>query len=108
MKLIPFKTTGTWDTKSLLLMIMNQNPRGMMLDEMRRRITIMNQVEEGKVDVILKDDDHKLVCEAMKSFPFGIAHKDLLAAIDAIMEADEPPMLETKPKAEAQANDLTA
>ena len=37
----------------------------------------------------MKDDEHKLVCDALKNFPYGVAHKDLLAAIEAVLEADE-------------------
>jgi hypothetical protein len=114
MKYIPYRIFGNWETKSLLIMVMNQSAQGMMLDEMRRRTKVMDQVDEAKVYVILKDDDHKLVCDAIRTFRFGLANRDLLAALDGILEADEPPapMLETKPKAngvtEKPANDTAA
>lgn len=90
MKYIPFTKHGNWDTKSVMMLVLNQNPRGMDLDAMRRRIAIMNQIEEAKAGIVLKTDEHTLICDAIKAFPFGVAHKDLLAAIDAVLEADEP------------------
>jgi hypothetical protein len=88
-----------------MLMVLNQEPRGMTLDVMRNRIAIMDKIDAGKVDIILKDEEHTLVCEALKNIPYGLAHRDLLATIDVILAADEPaaPMLPTEPKANGAA-----
>lgn len=103
MKYIPFKTYNSFRTADTIKMIMNQNPRGMMLDEMRKRIAVMDKVDACPTHVILTADEFTLLSDAIKSFPFGLAHKDLLALIDDVLAADEPPAIVLQ-AAKAKAN----
>lgn len=90
MKLIAFKTYGQWGTRGVLKMVLNVNPRGMLLDEMRRRIKLMDRLDASDdVGIELDADEFKMVVGALNVFPFGVAHKDLLALIDDVLAAGQ-------------------
>lgn len=94
MKLINFNKHGNFDTCSVLRMVMNQNPRGMLLDEMRRRIDVLKQLNvAGAVHVVLAEDDFTLITDALKTYPYGVAHEDLLALIDEVIASGAPPVI---------------
>lgn len=95
MRYIALTKHGQWDTRSVLKMVMNQNPRGMLLDEMRKRIKIMDALDEAaRVSLEVDEEQFKLINGALINFPFGLAHKDLLAVIDEVLAApNEPPQL---------------
>jgi len=102
MRYILFEKQGVWDTKSVLQQVVNTNPRGMLLDEMRRRIAILDLLEAAKVHLLLEDRDHTFVCDALRNFAWGVAHRDLMAVIDHVLEAGEAPAI-LLPKAEVAA-----
>lgn len=94
MKYIPLKAyDGGITTKAILTTVLNQNPRGMMLDEIRRRCKLMDLVEEATTHIVVKDDEFTFLSDTIKSFPFSIAAKNLLLCLDDILSADEPPAI---------------
>lgn len=88
MKYVQLQKIGNWDTRSVLKQVMNISPRGLLLDEMRRRIKIMDLLDEMvRTEVPLDEDQFRLVSEALTTFHFNVASKDLLAVIDAVLSA---------------------
>jgi hypothetical protein len=105
MKYIAFAKHGQWDTRSVLKQVMNIAPRGMLLDEMRQRIKVMDMLDEAaRTEIGLDEDQFKLVAAAVKAFPFNVAHRDLLAVIDGILDAPSAPSVKANGKAEAEAH----
>lgn len=94
MRYIELKKVGNWDTRSVLKQVMNIAGRGITVDEMRKRIKIMDMLDEMvRLSLDVEDEQFKLIVAAVNSFPFGVAHKDLLAVIDGILEAPAEPVV---------------
>ena len=94
MRYIELKKVGQWDTRSVLKQVMNASPRGMLLDEMRKRIKIMDALDEmARLSLDVEEDQFKLIVGALTNFPFGVAHKDLLAIVDGVLEAPAEPIV---------------
>jgi hypothetical protein len=73
---------------------MNASPRGMLLDEMRKRIKIMDALDEmARISLDVDEEQFKLLVGALSNFPFGFAHKDLLTIIDGVLEASTEPIV---------------
>lgn len=72
------------------------------VDEMRRRCRILDALEKADTDLHLEDADHAHLCELLKVFEFGVAHPELLAIIDGILDAP------TRAQAPDAANDRAA
>lgn len=95
-KLPPFENVNI---KDVLKQVSEQSPqRVLTLDEMRRRIHIMDAID--KLDdggmLTLEDADHKVLVDAVSTFPWNRAHRSLVAMIDAITNA-ETVAVELKP-----------
>lgn len=110
MKLITLEKHGPFETKGALMMILNQKPQGMMLDEMRKRIAIMDKLDAASVSVVLKTDEFTFLTNAINGFAFSVAHKDLLAVVDGVLASgDAPaPMLESKGNGAAEPASASA
>lgn len=94
MKYIQLVKHGQWDTRSVLKQVMNASPKGMLLDEMRKRIKIMDALDEmARLTLDVDEEQFKLITGALINFQFGVAHKDLLAVIDAVLEAPSEPVV---------------
>ena len=94
MRYIELKKVGQWDTRSVLKQVMNASPKGMLLDEMRKRIKIMDALDEmARLSLDVDEEQFKLITGALINFPFGVAHKDLLAVIDGVLEATAEPIV---------------
>jgi hypothetical protein len=94
MRYIELKKVGQWDTRSVLKQVMNASPRGMLLDEMRKRIKIMDALDEmARISLDVDEEQFKLLVGALSNFPFGFAHKDLLTIIDGVLEASTEPIV---------------
>ena len=104
MRYIELEKVGQWDTRSVLKQVMNASPRGMLLDEMRKRIKIMDMLDEmARVSLDVEEDQFKLIVGAITNFPFGIAHKDLLAVIDGVIDAPTEPVVKANGVAHNEA-----
>lgn len=107
MRYIALVKHGNWDTRSVLKQVMNLSPRGMLLDEMRQRLKVMDLLDDMvRTEIALDEEQFKLVSGAVKSFPFNVAHSDLLKVLDGILEAPAEPS--RKPKKNGKAVDEVA
>lgn len=90
MKTIVNQQHGTFRTKDVIATVVGESPQqGIRVDEMRRRIRILDAVAKSEDHILLEDEDHKLLKTIMEQFPFSVARKELLAVIDGILEAPD-------------------
>lgn len=61
------------------------------IEEMRRRVRVMDAIDaalEASADkLVLEEADHQMLKQAVSTFPFSVAHKDLLAILDDVVNA---------------------
>lgn len=58
---------------------------------MRRRCRILDALEKADDRLLLEDADHEILKKAIESFPFQIAHRDILAVVDDVIGAAAAP-----------------
>ena len=91
MRNIPLRAGGTHPSKAVLLQVVSLSPEGRIgIDEMRRRCRILDALEKADDRLLLEDADHEVLKKAVESFPFQIAHRDILAVIDDVFNAGTP------------------
>lgn len=91
MKFIPSRDTDKFKTAAVIQAVAG-GPHKQKIDEMRRRCRILDAVEKAPVTgILIEDADHDHLVALLKDFDFGVAHAELLAIIDAILEAKAPP-----------------
>lgn len=80
----------------LRLVVGNSPQRPLSIDEIRRRVRILDVLDEAlKSDTVLpefftlEDEDHKVLCTAIESFPWANASKGLLVVIDDVLKAED-------------------
>jgi hypothetical protein len=90
------KAEGEFDfsTGELLKAILQQpspGSRGIGIEEMRKRIKVLDKVDDAKPGetLVLEDAEYTVVSAALKAQQFFIADRRLLAAIDEIENAEE-------------------
>ena len=86
-KLPPFENVNI---KDVLKQVCEQSPQKVLsIDEMRRRIHIMDALDKADDQgmLTLEDADHQVLLEAVTTFPWNRAHRSLVAMIDAITSA---------------------
>lgn len=77
--------------QAVIRAVMEVDPKGMSLDQMRRRIHVMDALDKCKDGILrLEDNDHAMLAEALKSYPWLRASSALLAMIDAVVDAKGP------------------
>lgn len=65
-------------------------PSGVNVAEMRKRIKVLDLLDDAKDGFIVVDADmHTMIKTAVEAYPFGIADKALLACCDAIFDAPD-------------------
>jgi hypothetical protein len=57
------------------------------VNEIRQRVTIVEALDRATDEVLLEDATHKVLAEALESFPYNRASRDLLTVIDAVLGA---------------------
>lgn len=81
------------DAHGLIYNTLKFTPRGCNIDEMRRRIRIMNVLEGRKNPLVLEDADFDLMKATFFGFQgFGMVSAEALAVADAIDAAVTPPV----------------
>lgn len=91
MKTIILRAAGTHTSKAILTQVVSLSPESRIgIDEMRRRCRILDALEKSDGQLLLEDADHETLRKAIEAFPFQIAHRDILAVIDDVMQADTP------------------
>lgn len=61
---------------------------GTQVDEMRRDMRLLDALEASDGDRLdLEDADWNRLCEKIKAFPFAISDRELLALLDAVLQA---------------------
>lgn len=89
MKTIPLREDGEIKSRDVIAQVAKYaGKEGINVDEMRRRIRILDALDAATGDALqLEDADHAVLVRALKGFPFAVAHRDLLRIVDDIEEA---------------------
>jgi len=78
---------------TLLKMVAGNSPnKALTVDEMRKRVHILDALESSSGDVLfLEDEDHRCLSDAIQGFPWSAANKALLQIIDDVLNAEVIP-----------------
>lgn len=83
-------------TAAILRLVVGNSPqRPMSIDEIRRRVRVLDVLDEATKPgaqsefLLLEDEDHKTLVSAIEGFPWSAASKALLTIIDDIVQADK-------------------
>jgi hypothetical protein len=88
MKTIALRKDTQLKTKDVLTEILSRAPQGMNIDEMRRRMRVLDLLEKNQSETLsLEDADWQMVKQLYVSHPFAMAHKDLLTIGDDVENA---------------------
>jgi hypothetical protein len=93
MKSIPLRAVdgGVYTSRNVIAQVANLSPsRPISVDEMRRRVRILDALEKADDTLLLEDADHAILKAAVEAFPFNVADAGLLRIVDDILEAGEP------------------
>ena len=99
-KLHSFNDTKAADVYTMAVKFSQQG--GVSIDEMRKRVRVLDAIENNKdpVALLLEDADHATLAEALKVVPWSVSTKELLMIIDAALNAGAPPVVvDTTPAA---------
>lgn len=94
MKLISLRDEPPFKSRDVLETVAKQPTpgQGINADEMRRRCRLLDSLEKATGDsLLLEDADHAVLSQLIRNFQFGAAHPKLLAIIDDVVDAKEPP-----------------
>lgn len=89
MKIIELPDLKEPSAPEILKGVLENIPRGARLDELRRRIRIMDVLEKASGSLTLEDADHALLKSVYAEFPFTRALPGIVALGDAIDAAQE-------------------
>lgn len=90
MKFIPLKD-GNIKTRMIIDAVVSQAANGARLDEIRRRVRIIEALEKADGDTLhLEDADHSLLVKLINEFSFAIARPELVTILDEIIDAKAP------------------
>lgn len=80
------KIPGDVEEYSDLIMICVKNPPqgGYNVDEMRKRIKVMDVIEKGGDSLGFEDADYECVKQCVKSMRWASVHKDIIDFVDYI------------------------
>jgi hypothetical protein len=69
----------------------NDGQNGIALDEMRRRMRILDALEKANGALALEDSDWELLCGLLRRFPFARADRQIIQIADDIEQASSGP-----------------
>lgn len=98
MKFIPFRTFSEFKTRDLLRIVATQCQNGARVDELRKRVRLLDAVEAAPDDaagIEIEDADQELMARLMSEYPWALASRDLLTIIDDVVQAKAPPPKES-------------
>lgn len=78
----------------LRLVATNSPNKPLGVDEMRRRVRVLDALDALEPDaeyLTLEDEDIKILCAAVETFPWSTASKELLEIIEDILHAETVP-----------------
>jgi hypothetical protein len=92
MRRIPLRSTGAFDSRTVLAQVAGTSAaKAIGIGEMRRRVRILDALDAAAgEDVLLEDADYDALRAAIGEFPFALAHRDLLRIVDDVLEAGPP------------------
>ena len=81
-KTIKFHDGETFSSKRTLVEVLSLPPQGCNINDMRKRMKVMDAIEAADGEVVLEDADFDLLKGCFNSFPFRLVHKDIVAIGD--------------------------
>lgn len=60
---------------------------GLTVDDIRRRLRILDLLDGHENTVLIEDADHATFCQAIRAFKWARAERGILHACDAVLEA---------------------
>lgn len=72
------KTLSNINYRDTLVHILRQAPQGMDLDDMRRRLRIIETIENSNGTLELPDDDHQYVLRLVRGWKWPVAHSEII------------------------------
>lgn len=94
MKQIKIKHAGEGvktTTKEIITLVISNSPQKQLtIDEMRKRVSILQTFEAAgdKESFVLEDAEHQVLVDAIKTFPWALASKELLSILDDFLNAE--------------------
>lgn len=80
---------------AILRMVTTSAPgRALPIDEIRRRVRILDQLDELPVNaeyLLLEDEDARILTTAIEGFPWAAASRGLLSVIDDVLTPETVP-----------------
>lgn len=94
MKSLPIRRDeAAFTTIGILRQVMSLSPNATInVDQIRKRcrvLDLLDTVKNEDTELRMEDDDHDTVKQAIKEFPFNLAHRALLRVIDDVLEAKD-------------------
>jgi|SRR5689334_13791773 len=92
MKRIDISWDEGWDSKTVLLSVVQQAQDGIRYDELKKRMRVLDVLEnikKGDWCFYLEDADWDVLKQCVNTFKFGAATKQLVKVLEAVMKAEE-------------------
>lgn len=95
MKRIEIATTSTPEGQTvteIFKMVLENSPhRALGVEEIRHRVKILDKLDglNGSGELLLEDAEHRIMSEAMGTFPWSKANRSLLNIIESVTNASE-------------------
>lgn len=90
-----------FEAKAILRAVLGQAAvtGGVKIEEMRQRVNILNDLDKAKDTLAIEDAPFAFMKQTIVAFPFGVAHPDLLAVLDALTTPVEDKPADPEPPA---------
>jgi hypothetical protein len=62
--------------------------KAISVEEMRQRVAVMEALDRATDEVLLEDATWQILADAIRTFPFNRASRDLLTVVDAVLNAE--------------------
>ena len=91
MKVIQMTVRDRFPTNLVLSEIVQQAPaeRGVNIGEMRTRLKLLDKIEAANGSLTLEDSEYQSLRALAEQFQFALVHKELLEAVDDVMQAKD-------------------
>lgn len=87
-KTIELHAGEMFTSKRVFVDVLSLPPQGCNIGDMRRRMKVMDAVEAATDgELTLEDAEYEVLKSAYHSFPFRVAHRDLIAIADKFDKA---------------------
>lgn len=91
MKTIRLVDSGAYKAKDVLRQVLGlPGAGGINVEQMRQRVNLLNALEGAEDMLTLEDAPFEMLKNTIETFPFGAAHPDLLAVLEAAMTPVAP------------------